>query len=120
MVAASFASVGLSHRFLPSDGSRLQIDAVNAVALGEHDQLFVYDPQFFDEDPLDALLPPGFDECAEDRDFPKLFSAPRIPSLDVCAATIVVGSRVAHFLVNDGLHLWDRCAFGVGQVRKQN
>src|SRR6266536_697971 len=90
---------GLCHGF------RLQINSVNLVALGCHHQRSIANVQRLDKNPLNVLLERWVNPIREYCQIPKLFVGLSIPSLNVCATTIVVGSDVSNALINYRLDL---------------
>jgi hypothetical protein len=68
--------LGLSHSF------RLQINSVNLVALGCHNQRSISNVQRLDKNPLNVLLERWVNPIREDRQIPKLFVGLNIPSLN--------------------------------------
>jgi hypothetical protein len=100
----------LSHSF------RLQINSVNLVALGCHNQRSILNVQRLDKNPLNVLLERWVNPIREDRQIPKLFVGLNIPGLNVCAATIVVRSDVSNAPMNYGLDLFWRNTLGERQT----
>src|SRR6266581_6897497 len=96
----------LSHSF------RLQINSVNLVALGCHNQRSISNIQRLDKNPLNVLLERWVNPVREDCQIPKFFVGLNIPGLNVCATTIVVRSDVSNALINYGLDLSWRDTLG--------
>jgi hypothetical protein len=105
--------LGLSHSF------RLQINSVNLVALGCHNQRSISNIQRLDKNPLNVLLERWVNPIREDRQIPKLFVGLNIPGLNVCATPIVVRSRISNALINYGLDLCWRDTLGERQTRQE-
>src|SRR5439155_5331324 len=84
----------LSHSF------RLQINSVNLVAFGCHNQRSISNVQRLDKNPLNVLLKRWVNPIREDRQIPKLFVGLNIPGLNVCTTTIVVRSSLSNALIN--------------------
>src|SRR5437016_6739278 len=104
---------GLSHSF------RLQINSVNLVALGCHNQRSISNVQRLNKNPLNVLLDRWVDPIRKDRQIPKLFVGPNIPSLNVCAAPIIIRSDVSNALISYRLDLCWRDTLGERQTRQQ-
>src|SRR5438874_12614216 len=102
--------LGLSHSF------RLQINSVNLVALGCHNQRSISNIQRLDKNPLNVLLKRWVNSIREDRQIPKLFVGLNIPGLNVCAATIIIRSDVSNALMNYGLDFSWRNTLGERQT----
>src|SRR5437016_9925288 len=85
---------GLSHSF------RLQINSVNLVALGCHNQHSISNIQHLDKNPLNVLLERWVNPIREDRQIPKPLVGLNIPGLNVCATTIIIRSDVSNALMN--------------------
>jgi hypothetical protein len=89
-------------------GFRLQINSVNLVTLGCHNQHSIANVKLLDKNPLNVLLERWVNPIREDRQIPKLFVGLNIPSLNVCAPTIIIRSRVSNALMDYGLDLCRR------------
>src|SRR2546427_5932042 len=105
--------LGLSHSF------RLQINSVNLVALGCHNQRSVSNVQRLDKNPLNVLLKRWVNPIREDRQIPKLLVGLNIPGLNVCPATIIIRSDISNALINYRLNLCWRGTLGERQTRQQ-
>jgi len=102
--------LGLSHSF------RLQINSVNVVALGCHNQLSISNVQRLDKNLLNVLLERWVNPIREDRQIPKLFVGLNIPGLNVCAAPIIIRSDISNALINYRLDLCWRDTLGEHQT----
>ena len=93
-------------------GFRFQINSVNLVSLGCHNQRPIANVNRLDKNPLHVLLERWLNPIREDRQIPKLLVGLNIPGLNVCAATVVVRSDVSNALINDRLDLCRRDPLG--------
>src|SRR2546423_11720090 len=103
-------SLKWSHSF------RLQINSVNLVALGCHDQRSIANIQRLDKNPLNVLLKRWVNPIREDHQIPQLLVGPDIPRLNVRASTIVIRSDVSNVLINYRLDLFRRDTLGERQT----
>src|SRR5436853_3681727 len=85
---------GLSHSF------RLQINSVNLVALGCHNQRSISNIKRLDKNPLNVLLECWVNPIREDRQIPKPLVGLNVPGLNVSAAAIIVRSDVSNAMMN--------------------
>src|SRR5260370_139173 len=102
--------LGFCHNF------RLQINSVNLVALGSHNQPSISNVQRLDKNPLNVLLKRGVNPVREDRQIPELLVGPDFPRLNVCATTIIIRSDVSNALMNYRLDLCWRNTIGDRQT----
>src|SRR6266404_8513022 len=102
--------LGLSHSF------RLQINSVNLVALGCHNQRSISNIQRLDKNPLNVILKRWVNPSREDRQIPKLLVGLNIPGLNVCATTIIIRCDVSNALMNYRLDLCWRNTLGERQT----
>ena len=79
-------TLGLSHSF------RLQINSVNLVTLGCHNQRSISNVQRLDKNLLNVLLKRWVNPICENRQIPELFVGLNIPGLNVCTTPIIVGA----------------------------
>jgi hypothetical protein len=106
-------SLELSHSF------RLQINSVNLVALGCHNQRSIANVQRLDKNPLNVLFERWVNPIREDRQIPKPLVGLNIPGLNVCPTTIIIRSDVSNALINYRLDLCWRDTLGERQTRQQ-
>src|SRR6266487_3590728 len=102
--------LGLSHSFC------LQINSIDLVALGCHNQRSISNIQHLDKNPLNVLLERWINPIREDGHVPELFVGPDIPRLNVCATTIIIRSDVSNTLMNYRLDLCWRDTLGERQT----
>jgi hypothetical protein len=98
---------------------RLQINSVNLVTLGCHNQRSISNVKLLDKNPLNVLLERWINPILEDRQIPKLFVGLNIPGLNVCSATIVIRSDVSNTLINHRLDPCWRNTLGEHQTRNE-
>ena len=110
ILRARVGSLRLCHSF------RLQINSVNLVALGCHNQRSIANVQRLDKNPLNVLLKHWVNPVRENRQIPKLFVGLNIPGLNVCATTIIIRSDVSNTLMDHGLDLCWRDTLGDRQT----
>jgi hypothetical protein len=82
------------------DCSRPQVQAVNAITLGVHDQLSVYDDHLHKR-PLHAPSSQVSMKLRRSSDLPKHLVGLGVPSLDVSAVAIVARRGASHPFIGD-------------------
>jgi hypothetical protein len=104
---------GLCHGF------RLQINSVNLVALGCHNQRSIANVQRLDKNPLNVLLERWVNPIRENRQIPKLLVGLNILGLNVRATPIIIRSDISNALINYRLYLCWRDTLGERQTWQQ-